>query len=141
MLATALKAAGMDQTSITIWLEAEPYHPLNPHIDAVLEWASAFNDAEVARAWYHSDLTIQEARDWSDAGFSPEQADRVASEIFLKMLDTSKSDQRQASEWLAVGLPPEWVIRCVEFGLSEPTEARELFEWAVAYAKGDPEQQ
>lgn len=130
MVITALRAAGMSSDDIACWLTAKPYFGVIDHVEEILKWVDTFGTIPGSREWYDTMLPREEAVAWARAGYTPSQAERLTSEIFMKALTPHLEPIASQEEWLASGLPPQWVLRCFSVGIREPRLARTMFDEA-----------
>jgi hypothetical protein len=133
MLASHLRAAGMSSANAAVWVAAQAYRELQDHAATVLDWAEHFPNAHVARTWYDAAFTIEDAVDWSEEGFTADEAEQLS----IRLLDarddaTDVHDQLDRERgWRESGLPVDWILFFVDTDVTDATEGRRLYEAAL----------
>ena len=134
-LACLLRAAGMSEPDIQVWLLAEQVGTLHHHAGAILGWTTAFEDQGLARTWYDSRAVLEDALPWIEAGFTVAQYERLV-DYSLDRLHTIREEENvdrvlgEQAAWLNSGLPPAWILFFVDCGVHDAEEGQNLFSRA-----------
>lgn len=128
-LAGALKFAGMPASDVAPWLNAKATLPLEAHAVEILRFVTRLG--QDARGWFDTPLFPEDALDWRDAGFTPDEACAIQRRAF-EAAAAVKSDDHLVfeSDWRALDAPPAWIIACFDSGVTNPTAVAALLKVA-----------
>ncbi|MBB6627510.1 hypothetical protein H5V45_09260 [Nocardioides sp. KIGAM211] len=128
-LAGALKFAGMPAADVAPWLNAKTTLPLEAHAVEIFRFVTRLR--QHARGWFDTPLLPEDALEWHEAGFTPDEACAIQRRAF-EAAAAAKSDADLVfeSDWRALDAPPAWIIACLDSGVTNPTAVAALLKVA-----------